>query len=145
MASWPPRCQGSLRNGVFTQALCSPEQNQGPTHQESGRGWTELPAAQSPAPGQPATRGRVMCVGKHSMKSNDKTKTDQGQICPRQRGHADLGEKRMFRQDMVLQGKCKNIKVLVYNPAEVAILSIYHPPDKAGTRAAPPEALLLGV
>lgn len=44
----------------------------------------------------------------------------------------------MFRQeDMVLQGKCKNIKVLVYKPAEVATLSIDYPPDKAGTRTAP--------
>ena len=43
----------------------------------------------------------------------------------------------MFRQDMVLQGKCKNIKVLFHKPAEVAILSIDSPPDKAGTRTAP--------
>lgn len=43
----------------------------------------------------------------------------------------------MFRQDMVLQGKGKTIKVLVYKPAEVAALSIDYPPDKAGTRTAP--------
>lgn len=50
----------------------------------------------------------------------------------------------MFRQeDMVLQGKCKNIKVLVYKPAEVATLSIDYPPDKAGTRTAPRGSILL--
>lgn len=43
----------------------------------------------------------------------------------------------MFRQDTVLQGKCKNIQVLFYKAAEVAIFGIDYPPDKAGTRTAP--------
>lgn len=34
-------------------------------------------------------------------------------------------KKRMFRQDVVLRGKHKNIKVLFYNPAEVAISTKY--------------------
>lgn len=37
------------------------------------------------------------------------------------------GEKRMFRHDMVPQGKCKTTKVLFYNPAEVAIWAFIIP------------------
>ena len=47
-------------------------------------------AALSPALVQPVTRRRVLCFGKHGMRSNDKTKTERGEICPRQWGHADL-------------------------------------------------------
>lgn len=45
--------------------------------------------AQSLMPIQPVTKW-VICFGKRGMKSNDKTKADQGQICPRRWGHADL-------------------------------------------------------
>lgn len=42
--------------------------------------------------------------------------------------------KRMFRQDLVLQGKYQSA---IYNPAEAAIVRIYYPPDRDGTWPVP--------
>lgn len=47
------------------------------------------------------------------MKSNDKTKQTMAKCVPDAEVTLTFWEKRMFRQDMVLQGKCKIIKAFV--------------------------------
>lgn len=95
-------------------------------------------AALSPALVQPVTRRRVLCFGKHGMRSNDKTKTGRGvksvpdnEVMLTFWGDVDVQTEHNTTRQM------QKYQALFYKAAEVAIFSIDYPPDKAGTQTAP--------